>query len=141
MTATVTPDNATSKSVSWKSSKPTVAFVDENGKVTALAGGTATITATTSNGLTATCEVTVTVPVSGVSLDQASLELNTGATKILVATISPSDATTKDVTWTSGNPEIAKVDANGKITAVSSGTATITVTTKNGEKEGYLQSL
>ena len=74
--ATITPDNTTNKTITWSSSAPTVASVDRNGKVTALAVGTATITATTSNGLTASCTVTV-VPQTG-TIDGIDYEIVIG---------------------------------------------------------------
>ncbi|MCM1368681.1 MAG: Ig-like domain-containing protein [Roseburia sp.] len=70
LTATVTPDNATDKTVTWSSSAPTIATVDNAGKVTAKAEGTATITATTANDKTATCAVTVNAP-APVAMTQA----------------------------------------------------------------------
>ena len=73
-----------------------------------------------------------TVSVTGVTLDKAELSLYTGESKTLIATVQPSDATIQNVTWSSDKPEVATVDANGKVTAVSAGTATITVTTADG---------
>ena len=139
LTATVAPSDATNKAVSWKSSDANVANVDSNGKVTAGKAGSATITVTTTDGSkTATCSVTVTakaIPVSGVSLDASELEIIKGETGQLTAKVSPDDATDKTVTWKSDNENVATVDANGKITAVDTGTANITVTTKDGNKE------
>ena len=77
LSATITPDNTTDKTVTWSSSNPTIASVDNNGKVTALAAGTTTITATTSNGLTATCTVTV-VPQTG-TIDGIDYEIVIGS--------------------------------------------------------------
>lgn len=141
LTATVTPENATDKSVTWSSNNTSVATVDANGKVTAVAAGNATITVTTKDGSkTATCTVTVkaaapaTIAVIGVSLNKSSLELTVGATESLSATVAPSDATDKNVSWSSNNTSVATVDANGKVTAVAAGNATITVTTKDGNK-------
>ena len=133
--ATITPSNAANKKVTWSSSNSSVATVDDNGKVTAVMVGTATITVTTEDGgKTATCEVSVVIPVSGVSLNKSSLELNEGETETLYATITPSNATNKGVTWKSSNTSVATVNTDGKVTAVKAGTATITVTTKNGSK-------
>ena len=129
---TITPDNATDKSVTWESSASGVATVS-NGVVTAVTPGTATITVTTEDGgFTDTCEVTVTVPVTGVALDKTSLSLEVGDTAQLTATVKPDNATNKNVTWSSSAPSIAMVDANGKVTAVGTGTAQITVTTADG---------
>ena len=134
--ATVTPDDADDKSLIWTSSNSYIAKVDENGKVTAYSPGTATITVTTADGnYTATCTVYVyssTVSVSSVSLDKSQATVNQGSSLQLTATINPSDATNKDVTWTSSNPTVATVDTNGKVTALAPGTTTITVTTTDG---------
>ena len=128
LTATVKPDNASDKTVTWSSSKTSVATVDANGKVTAVAEGNATITAKAGNK-SATCSVTVTknvVAVESITLDKSSLELNEGETATLVATVKPDNATNKTVTWSSSRTSVATVDANGKVTAVAEGTATIT---------------
>lgn len=135
--ATVTPSNATDKSVTWTSSDPGVASVDSTGKVTALAAGSTTITVQTTNGeFTATCTVSVTakVPVTSVSVSPTSKTLNKGETVTLTATVSPSTATNKNVTWSSNNTAIATVDSEGKVTGIAAGTATITVTTADGGK-------
>ena len=134
LTATITPDNATDKSVTWESSAPSVATVDTSGKVIAVAPGTATITATAADGSgeKATCSVTVNaaaiVPVESVSLDKTSLELTEGGTARLTATILPQNTTNKNVTWTSSDPSVAAVDQSGTVTAKKAGTATITAT-------------
>lgn len=135
--ATVTPSNATDKSVTWTSSDPGVASVDSTGKVTALAAGSTTITVQTTDGeFTATCTVSVTakVAVTGVSVSPKSYTLNKGQTTTLTATVSPSTATNKNVTWSSNNTSIATVDSEGKVTGIAAGTATITVTTADGGK-------
>ena len=136
LTATVNPSNATNKNVSWTSSDNAVATV-ANGKVTAVKAGTATITVKTEDGnKTATCTVTVTAktyPVESVTLDNTSVELTEGAETTLTATVNPSNATNKNVTWTSSDSNVATV-ANGKVTAVKAGTATITVKTEDGNK-------
>ena len=133
--ATVYPEDATNKAIEWSSNNTGVATVDSNGKVTAVGNGTATITVTTKDqGKTATCAITVAQVVTGVSLNAASITLNEGQTQTLTATISPSNAANKSVTWTSTNSSVAKVDANGVVTAVSKGTATITATTVDGGK-------
>ena len=137
LTATITPGNATNKTVTWDSSAPGVATVDTSGKVTAVAQGSTTITATAADGSgkSATCTVTVneaeTVPVESVSLDKSNLELTEGGTDTLTATITPSNASNKSVTWSSDNESVATV-TNGVVTAVTPGIATITVTTVDG---------
>lgn len=131
LTATLTPENATD-AVVWSSNNKEIAEVSNNGTVTAKALGTATITATVGS-YTATCEVTVAVPVTGVSLDKATMSLTAGSTGTLTATITPENATNKDLTWTSDKEEVATV-SDGVVSAVAAGTAHITVTTADGGK-------
>ena len=137
LTATVKPDNATDKTVTWSSSDEKVAKVDNSGKVTAVSAGTATITAKAGE-VTATCTVTVkekTVSVTEVSLNKTALELTVEGSETLTATVKPDNATDKTVTWASSDTAIVTVDANGKVTGVKEGTATITATTKDGGKK------
>ena len=135
--ATVAPDNATDKTVTWSSDKPEVATVDAaTGKVTAVAAGTAVITAKAGDK-TATCTVTVnaaTVAVTGVTLDKTTATLEIGDDLTLTATVAPAEASNKAVTWSSSAATVATVDQTGKVTAVAAGTATITVTTADGSK-------
>lgn len=123
LTATVKPDDATDKNVSWTSSDESVVKVD-NGKVSALKFGKATITAKC-GGKAAECAVTVTVPTGSVTLDKTTLSLAVGESATLTAMVKPDDATDKTVIWTSSDESVAKVD-NGKVTAVKAGKATIT---------------
>ena len=137
--ATVKPDNASDKSVTWTSSNESVATVDASGNVKAVKAGSATITVTTKDGSKkATCSVTVTpkpVAVESVSLDKTTLSMTEGASGALKATVKPDNATDKSVTWTSSNESVATVGANGNVKAVKAGSATITVTTKDGSKK------
>ena len=136
LTATVSPSNATNKDVTWSSSSTSIATVDQTGKVTAKAAGSCTITATAADGsgVKATCAVTVTQLVTGITLSQTSLTLTlpSSTTKTLTATVKPSNATNKNVTWSSSNTSIATVDQTGKVTAVAEGTCTVTCTAKDG---------
>ena len=129
LTATVTPSDATNKSITWTSNAPGIAKVNDNGKVTAIKAGEATITATTKDGgKTATCKIKViplTVPVESVSLDITEAEMTEGDELILKATVLPENATTKTVTWTSSDDNIAAVDESGKVSALKPGKATI----------------
>ncbi len=135
LTATVEPTNATNPAVSWSSSKPEVATVDGEGNVSAVGGGTATITVTTvEGGFTATCEVTVNVPVIGVSLDKEKAEMPVSGTLQLTATVLPEDASNKNVKWISTNPSVATVDSTGLVTAKAKGNATIIVETEDGKR-------
>ena len=136
LTVTVTPADATDPSVVWRSSDASVATVND-GLVKAVAPGTATITVSTPDGLqTASCIVTVNrqaVPVASVSLDKTSLEMTVGDEATLTATVAPADADVKTVSWSSSDEGVATV-ADGKVTAVGAGSATITVTTTDGGK-------
>lgn len=135
--ATVKPNNATNKAVSWTSSNSKVVTV-KNGQVNAVGVGTATVTATTQDGKkTAKVTFTVkekTVAVSSVKLNQAEIQLEVGASQTLKATISPNNASNKNVTWASSNENVVTVE-NGIITAIGIGNATITVTTQDGKKQ------
>ena len=137
LTATILPENATDRTVTWTSSDPAVATVDATGLVTAVAAGTATVTATTNDGsnLTAACAVTVkpaVVPATSVTLNETTAEVTVGETLQLTATVLPEDATDQSVTWSSIDEGVATVDETGKVTAVAPGTATITATTNDG---------
>ena len=137
LTATVKPDNATNKSVTWTSSNTNIATVD-NGKVSAKSAGTVTITATTKDGnKVATCTVTVKekiIEASSVSLNKTSLTLTVGETFQLVATINPSNVTDKTLIWKSSKTSYAEVSNTGLVTAKKAGTVVITVKTANGKK-------
>ncbi len=138
ITATVYPDNATNPSVTWTSSNTAVATVSQTGKITAKKGGTATITVTAddNSSVYARCYVTVVYDaVTGVTLDKTILEMSEGDTYTLKETISPYNATYKDVTWTTSNKAVATVTSTGKVTAKGEGSARITVTTDDG---GYM---
>ena len=132
--ATVKPDNATNKSITWMSSDKTVVTVTD-GKVTAIHRGSATITATTiDGGHTSTCSVTVAAkvfPVESITLDKSAAEMILGDEIILTATVKPDNATNKSIIWTSSDKSVATV-TDGKVTAVNGGTTTITATTEDG---------
>ena len=139
LTATVEPDEASNKNVTWSSDNQNVATVDQNGEVTAESAGDATIKVTTEDGeFEATCSVTVNaaanVQVESVSLDKTELSLEVGGEETLTATVAPTNATNKNVTWSSSNSAVATVDQNGNVEAVGAGTAIITVTTADGGK-------
>jgi uncharacterized protein YjdB len=132
--ATVLPENATDKTVTWTSSDTNVATVSTDGLVTAVNGGTATITATTTNGKTATCTVKVVIPPTGITLDKQELAFDdVGLTYQLTATVLPENATNKTVTWTSSHPDVATVDDNGLVTAKGEGITFIYAYTSNSK--------
>ncbi len=130
LTATVAPSNATNKAVTWKTSDSSIATVS-GGKVTAKKAGTATITAETVNGIKATCKVTVQIGVTKITLNKTAATIKKGETLKIKATVSPSNAVNKAVTWTSSNTKVATV-SDGTVTAKGLGTATITAKTANG---------
>lgn len=139
LTATVEPSDASNKDVTWESSKKDVATVEQDGTVKAVGAGEATIkvTAQDGSGKYAECKVTVsapTKPVTNISLNKTELKLEVSGTEKLEATVEPSDASNKDVTWSSSNETVATV-ADGTVTAKAEGTATITVTTAEGNHQ------
>lgn len=136
LTASIAPENATNTDIEWTSSNKKIATVSATGLIKAKKKGTATITATTKDGgFKAEVKVTVTDPVkvTGVKLNKKSKTLKKGKSYTLKATIKPKKATVKDVTFSSDNKKVAKVDKDGKVTAVGKGTATITVKTRDGK--------
>lgn len=142
--------------ITWKSSRPKVATVTKKGQVTAKAKGTTTITATARYKKVtkkATCKITVSAPaqpvpnvrtpdnpptpsapvkVQDITTGQASYTIQMGKTFSLSASVSPANATNKNLTYTSDNPAVASVDTNGQIQAVGEGTAKITITAADG---------
>lgn len=123
------PDDTTdSKEVEWSSSNPSVASVDNKGKITTSEIGSAVIKARVGNK-TATCSVTVTALLKSISLDKNVLNLKEGGSETLKVSLNPTDTTdSKDVSWMSSNEDVVKVSANGKVTAKAAGIATITAT-------------
>ncbi len=132
LNATVTPSNAVDKSITWESDNEAVATVTKNGAVHGLNAGEATITATTSNGLTASCIVTVKVPATSIKLNSTKFTLKKGKKKTLKATVKPLE-TTDTVKWTSSNSKVASVTQNGVVKAKKKGYATIMVKTTSGK--------
>ena len=160
--ATILPESALNKRVTWTSANPAVARVGSDGTVTGMSAGTTLVYVTTADGgFIALCTVIVSgnpatptprpsatpvpsptavptprpsiVPVTKVTLSSDHLSLNAGDTRTLTAAILPADATEKSVMWRSGNDSVARVDSSGKVTAISAGATVILVTTMDGE--------
>ena len=121
-------DGVTFTRPEWSSSAPAVATVDENGRVTALANGKTEI----SVGGVKVCSISVRTSATGVELDRDTLRLTVGGTEQLTATVSPESATDKSLTWSSSDPDVASVNADGLVTAHMPGEAVITVTSAEG---------
>ena len=130
--AVCSPDNASITEVTWNSKHPNVATVDENGMVTGLKKGTATITATAADGskVTGTVTITVTQPVSSISFTQPNIPVVVGRTAQAKVQVQPSDASDKSVTWSVSDESIATV-RNGQISGVKAGECTVTATSKS----------
>ena len=128
LTATVSPENVTDKTITWTSDNEEIATVSEDGTVTAVAAGVANITATCGD-VSASCKVTVNpVNAASVSLNVSEMTLLIGQTDKLTATVSPENVTDKTITWTSDNEPIASVNEDGTVTALTLGVANITAT-------------
>ena len=134
LSATITPSDATRKALTWSSSNTNVATVDGNGKVTAVGKGTAIITATATDGsgVSASCTYTVVKLVNSITLNKTSSTLLKGKSEQLTATVLPTDASNRSVTWSSSNTSVVKVSSTGLVTYVGKGTATVTATAKDG---------
>lgn len=130
----ISPGDATFKTLTWSSSNNSVVSVNQDGELTALTLGAATITGTTIDGsnLSVTCEVNV-VPtlVTEVKLE-STLELKVTEKATLKATVSPNDANVKTLTWSSSDEAVVSVNQEGEVTALVEGTATISATTTDG---------
>jgi len=133
--AVITPNNATNKKITWKSSNTKVVTVSSTGKLVAKKPGVATITATSVNGnKSATCKVKVVQPVTSVKLNKSSVLLKKGKSIKLIPTINPSNATNKKVTWKSSNKAIVTVTSTGTVKGIKKGTTYIYVYTVDGKK-------
>ena len=144
-TATVTPDNASDKSISWASDNEAVAKI-EDGSVVGVSSGTTQLIASSVNGKTAVLKVVVTqqpqqpqvVPVQSVTVTPASITAKEGDAPVqLTATVLPANATSPTVSWQSDNEQVVKVDSNGKVTIIGAGETTIEA--KAGEKTFTVQ--
>ncbi len=131
----ILPVTTTNKVVTWKSDNEAIATVDANGVVTAIAVGETTITATTTDdsNLSAYCKVTV-IPTlaNSITLDKTEVSSKANETVTLTPTILPATTTNTVVVWTTTDEKVAIVDAEGVVTAIGVGEATITATTTDG---------
>lgn len=135
--ATVYPSRVSDLTVKWESENPTIAVVNDKGTVTALVPGTTKVTATSNedNSFSDVCIVNVeqvVTNVTGITVSPASLNMTVGDKQQLSATIKPADATNGEYSWSTSDANIASVTADGLVTAVSAGSATICVTSKDG---------
>ena len=132
LTMTVTPATFTDK-VSWKSTNVDVAAIAEDGTVTAKGAGQATIKVTVGD-VSATCKVNVVQPVTSIYLNKTALEMTALDTYQLQASVYPSEANNKEVSWESSDEKVATVDENGLVQAKEKGTAVITAKAKDGSE-------
>ena len=130
--ATITPEDATTKTITWTSSNTDVATVTAEGIVTAKGAGTSVITAKTYNGKTAKCTITVKQQVTAIALSDETVSLWVGNKKTLTATAIPTTANNTSVNWSSSDNKVATVSSKGVITAKGKGTCTITCTAADG---------
>lgn len=133
--ATVLPSDANDRGVTFTSSNPAIATVNEDGLVTGVSGGTTIIVVRTNDrGLIATCTVTVQQDITGITFDVTDMYLPKGETRKISYTITPANATIQDLEWSSSDPSIAFVDSEGYVHGVALGEVTITATAKDGTK-------
>ena len=134
LTATILPETASNKNVSWTSSNSSIVSVDNDGNINAKATGIATVKATTTDGtnLSASCQVQVINHVSSVTFNYTSLVLEEGEIKQITATVYPPNAYNNKLDWSSSNPSVAVVDSTGLVTAINEGNTIISATTTDG---------
>lgn len=134
LNVTYTPTDTTELGVAWDSSAPQIASVSPSGLVAWMSAGEAdiTVTSTANTAISATCHVVCAeniIPITGLAFqDSANITLEKGESSTLPFNHLPSDTTQTQVSWTSNKTSVASVDSYGTVTAVSPGTATITVT-------------
>lgn len=132
--ATITPENATNKNLIWKSSNDDIASVDENGTVTGNNVGECIVSVSSNDeSIIAECKINVNpIEINSLSLDETNVTLGVGQEYLLIGSVSPSNATYRNFTWSSSNNEILTVN-NGKIKAISEGDAVVSIKSKNGK--------
>ncbi|MDE6208514.1 MAG: Ig-like domain-containing protein [Lachnospiraceae bacterium] len=134
LTVDVAPKTATNQGVTWSSSNPSIIRVSSNGNITAVGYGTAIITATATDGSGISDSVIITSvrPVQSVTVNPTSVTVMEGGEVTVNVTVTPNNATFKDVDWVSSDPTIATVDFNGTITGVTAGVCYVTATSTDG---------
>ena len=133
LNASVTPSNATNKTIKWTTSDKKIATVSNKGLVKGIKPGKVTITATTSNNKKVTCIVRVNIPAKSISISPTTLTVNKGATDKLTVKFNPTNTTSKEIKWESANKSIATVNSSGVVTGVKVGSTTIKATSKYGK--------
>ena len=132
--ATISPSNATNKTLKWSSSDSKIVKVSSSGKVTAIKNGTATITCKSADGKKVTCKITVKdIAVTSIKLDKTNVLANKGVVFVIKATVSPSNATNKTVKWSTSDKSVATVDSKGKVTVVGYGECEIIAKSHDGK--------
>ena len=131
LVATILPSDATVQTATWSSSNTGIVTVDKNGNVKGVKVGTATVTAT-ADGQKATCEVTVTNRVTSLTLNVTTLQLRQGETYQFTATVKPTNATHKEVSWSVSNTSVASIDTSGLLTTKKEGSVTVTASVQDG---------
>ena len=131
LVATILPYDATVQTATWSSSNTSIVTVDKNGNVKGVKVGTATVTAT-ADGQKATCEVTVTNKVTSLTLNVITLKLRQGESYQFTATVKPTNATNKEVSWSVSSTSIATIDDSGLLTTKKEGTVTVTASVQDG---------
>ena len=135
LNAAVLPEDASLEELQWTSSHPEIASVDANGIVTAHELGQTIITASSTGdqAIKASIHITVDgVAVTELILDRSALNLQTGTSRTIQTLVLPANAYNPTILWESSNSQIATVDAQGKVTGVAAGSATITATMEGG---------
>lgn len=132
LTPTITPYEIAQKGYTFTSGNINVCSVSSSGMITGTGAGTTTVRVTASDGTSVSCNVTVGAPVNEIQLSYTSVTVSTGRTINIGATVIPSNATNKNVTWKSSDENVATVDAFGNVTTWWAGSATITCTAADG---------
>ena len=137
LSASISPENASNKGIAWTSTDANIASVNASGLVSALSEGETKIIATTTDGsnISAVCDIKVEkqlILASQIQINPTSVKLNTGESKVLTAIITPEEASSKEIQWSSTAPSVATISQDGEVYAVAEGEAIIVASTKDG---------